>query len=124
MSDTNEIDNNVLKAWRMASADLGLSIQSPFTLTMPTGKQITYGLLIKDFGSDLGIIIYTTFDRDDVDDEPWKYGYYSSALNPEHYSKYDRKYFIEALTDWGYFGDIKSKPDWYKGHLNSQNKEF
>jgi hypothetical protein len=55
-------------------------------------------------------------------DEPEKYGYYSSALNPFHYRKYNRNKFIEALTDWGFYGDSDKKPNWYQGHLYAQDK--
>lgn len=115
MVEQKEINNEVIKAWRKATVDLGLKIQSPFNLKVNSGKIIEYGLLLEDFGSKLGTIIYTTFEKDDDEDEPWKYGLFSSALNPESYSKYDRQHFIDTLNDWGFYGDKIKTPDWYTG---------
>jgi hypothetical protein len=121
MTQQNNIDNDVLKAWREAAIDLGLKIHSPFTLKIDTGEELEYGLLIENFGGDRGILVLTEFEKMD-DDEPEQYGYYSSALSPYHYGKYNRENFIETLIDWGYYGDIENKPSWYSGHLYIQDK--
>jgi hypothetical protein len=120
MTKNNSIDNDVIKAWRKAAKDLELKIQSPFLLTLDDGQVYEYGLLIEDFGSDLGTLVLTTFETMD-DDEPEKYGFHSSALNPSYYSKYDRNEFIDTLNEWGYYGDTKSTPKWYSGHSYNQD---
>lgn len=121
MTKQNHKDNEVIKAWKEAAKDLGLKIQSPFLLKTDNGKEYEYGLLIEDFGSERGILVLTTYEKMD-DDEPWKYGYYSSALNSFHYDKYDRENFIETLNDWGFYGKPDKKPNWFKGHLYTKNK--
>lgn len=121
MTNQNHIDNEVIKAWKEAAKDLELKIQSPFFLKTDNGDELEYGLLIEDFGSDRGVLVLTTYESMD-DDEPWKYGYYSSALNSFHYDKYNRENFIETLTDWGFYGKSENKPYWYKGHLYNNDK--
>ena len=116
MTQQNNIDNDVLNAWRLAAKDLGLKIHSPFTLKIDTGEELEYGMLIENFGGDQGVLVLTQFEKID-DDEPEMYGYFSSALSPESYDKYDRGKFIETLTEWGYYGAVENKPDWYTGHL-------
>jgi hypothetical protein len=116
MTQQNNIDNDVLKAWREAAIDLGLKIHSPFILKIDTGEELEYGMLIENFAGDQGVLVLTEFEKMD-DDEPEMYGYCSSALAPEYYEKYDRESFIETLTEWGYYGAVEDKPNWYTGHL-------
>ncbi|MBK6986352.1 MAG: hypothetical protein IPH32_17180 [Bacteroidetes bacterium] len=47
MTQQNNIDNDVLKAWREAAIDLGLKIHSPFILKIDTGEELKYGMLMK-----------------------------------------------------------------------------
>lgn len=105
----------VVKAWQEAADDLNIEIQSPFTL-LTTNNDLTFQLLIKNFGSKLGTLTLSTDDMTDFN-TPKKYGFYCSALNPLAYDKYDREHFIETLTDWGYYGNAADKPDWYEGPI-------
>ncbi|MBC7556173.1 MAG: hypothetical protein H7195_04350 [Chryseobacterium sp.] len=109
----------MLEAWREASEDLCLEIETPFYLESGKSK-MKFDLLIKNFGSVKGTIIITTNDMSDFN-KVNEFGFYCSALNPLHYNKYERENFIETLNDWGYFGEIENKPSWYNGYLDNEN---
>ena len=111
LSDNEEL----IEAWKEASKELGIEIETPFFLQMD-GRVIKYDLLIKNFGSKNGTLILTTNETNEYEIAE-KLGFYYSALNPYHYSKYDKELFIDTLTDWGYFGIFENKPDWYTGHI-------
>jgi hypothetical protein len=116
----NYQDNEkLIKAWQMASKDLGIQIETPFLINSDTGE-IKYDLLIRNFGSELGTLIITT-ERMLGFEIAEKFGFYCSALNPFHYEHYERENFIETLTDWGYYGQKENKPEWYEGHIYSKD---
>jgi hypothetical protein len=54
----------------------------------------------------------------DVQDEQDKRGL-DQCLNPIHCEPYERKSFIEALQDWGWFGNASSAPGWYRGRMRN-----
>lgn len=112
MIDTTDRESDkVIHAWLEAASDLGLEIESPFFLQTKDKGVIKYGLLIKYFGSKSGTLIMSINDTVEFD-TPEEYGYHCSALNPYHYSKYQREEFIETLADWGFFGPLDKKPVW------------
>ena len=120
MTYIHQENKKIIGAWKEASTDLKIDIETPFFLQTERGL-IKYDLLIKCFGSENGTLIITT---DDISEfgTARKFGFYCSALNPCCYNKYDRENFIETLTDWGYFGMSENKPDWYIGHIYNGNK--
>ncbi len=107
---------NFLKAWQVAAEDLQIKIQSPFIFEFSTNKTLQFDLFVEDFGNQLGTIVFQ-MDQMTKFANAKSYGFYCSALNPENYSTYKRDYFIDTLNDWGYFGDVLKKPNWYNGHL-------
>jgi hypothetical protein len=118
---TENIFNELISAWRKAEKDLLIEIEAPFVLTDENGREIYYGLLVKGFGGKLGTLILSTDDTTNLK-EAVKQGYFCSALNPDTYSVYNRKDFIDALNDWGYFGNESEKPEWYSGIPWSRQK--
>ncbi len=108
-------ENEMVQSWHEAAKDLNVDIQSPFTF-LTNERELTFQLLIKNFGSRNGTLVYST-DRMDSIDVPQKYGYYCSVLNPLSYNNYDRELFIETLNDWGFYGNKEDKPEWYVGHI-------
>ncbi len=107
---------DVIEAWKNASIDLNIKIQTPFIITTSDKIEISYGLMVENFGKPKGTIIFSIYDMKNIN-IPEKYDYYCSALNPEVYSTYDRDVFIEVLNDWGYYGEKSETPEWYTGFL-------
>jgi len=103
------------EAWRTASADLQLEFVSPFTFMDEQGEPHTCSGLVVDVGGPKGTLIVSQHDEDpDADVAGAQLGFYTSALNPRYYEKYDRKRFMNTLLDWGWYGPIEKRPPWFK----------
>ncbi len=111
---------SIIAAWKKAALELNLELEIPFYYGSNIEKP-KLGLIVKQFGSKLGTLILDIDDFDGIEElEPVRIlGYYCSALNSEAYENFEREIFIETLTDWGYYGQIDDKPDWYEGHIYS-----
>ena len=110
--------NKLIEAWKVASVELGIKIKTDFFIQLENEK-INFDLLIENFGSKNGTVIFTVENMNDLE-KAKKYGFYCSALSLT-YRNYNREIFIETLNDWGYFGLIDEKPDWYDGHIYNKN---
>lgn len=105
----------LIEVWKIAAADLKIEIISPFVLKTKNDTELSFLILVKDFGRKLGTVIFSTEDMSDIKSLE-NYGYYYSALNPLIYSQYNRDLFIDTLKDWGYFGEEFNQPSWYSGN--------
>ncbi len=115
-----QVKNTVFKliqAFKEAEIDLNIKIQSPFILKIDSEKTVQIDLLVENFGSKMGTIVFSIDEKNILRkmNEIKKLGYYCSALNIKNYSKYNRPVFIDCLNDWGYFGDLSNIPNWYSG---------
>ena len=108
------ITSNLINAWRHAMTDLQIIIQTPYILTTESNKNLKFELLVENFGSKHGTLIFAIGENINVEIIK-KHGYYCSFLG-ETYSIYNRQLFIDTLNDWGYFGDKSLTPNWYAGH--------
>jgi hypothetical protein len=104
----------MLEAWKTATKDLNIKIQSPFYLTTKNLRKLKFDFLVKEFGSQKGIVIMRMskmHGRKAIRESGFAY----SALSYRSYATYDRQLFIDTLNDWGYFGDTSKTPEWYTG---------
>jgi hypothetical protein len=109
MTDT---ENKVVAAWREAAADLGFKFTSPFVVPLPDGSQQEHIGLVHHFGRRVGTLISVLNQPSQHFRRPVDEDYFWSILG-QGYSCYDRDNIIETLGDWGYFGPVASRPDWY-----------
>ncbi len=117
----SHVANPMAQAWLDAGRDLGIRVVHPFRFTSRDGKTAeTQGVFLPDFGSAAGTLLLCRFDSDIVADTAEDTEFYRSALNPIHYEPYNRLHFIEALEDWGWFGDPSLAPDWFAGRMPPQ----
>jgi hypothetical protein len=107
-----ETEAKVVAAWREAAAELGLEFTSPFVLALPDGSQQEHIGLVHHFGRRVGTLISVMDEPSQHFRHPAGEDYFWSILGPL-YRHYIRDDFIETLNDWGYFGPVKSCPDWY-----------
>ena len=106
----------MITAWEEAAQDLGLEI-----ITCFKANNREYLVYIKHFGSKEGTVIMDLNDPNELNQGEVP-GFFGSKLNPEVYNKYDRDVFIDTLEDWGWFGPIEERPDWYTGKYYEENK--
>jgi hypothetical protein len=106
-----DLDIEISHAWTEASADLGIRVVAPFTLTVEGEDTFLYEAHILDFGAPKGTVV-----RSQTNDsgKNRSSGYFYSTLYPS-YRKYSRQLFIDTLNDWGWFGPKDREPPWYTG---------
>ncbi len=116
-SDINQLG----RIWQEAALDLGLEVESPFTLgSGPTA--VTCVAWVKHFGSSAGAAVgLIHVQQAEVSRLAKSLGMYVSFLNPEVYGSFDRQLFIETLLDWGWFGPSDEAPSWYKALIPPGN---
>jgi hypothetical protein len=104
-------------AWLNAAQDLGIRVQHPFTFHTRRGSATTQGVYLPDFGSEFGTLLTCRFDSDSIYDAAEESAYFRSSLSPHSYEPYNRETFIQALNDWGWFGEESRVPPWFGGSI-------
>ena len=108
------VETALAQAWRTAATDLQFEFVSPYTFVDNEGNPHTCAGLLVHFGGPKGTLIISQYDDDAALDVVGPaLGFYTSALNPRAYEKYDRERFIDTLTDWGWYGDPEKRPAWF-----------
>lgn len=108
--------NQFAHAWIEAAKDLKIQVVHPFKFKTPCGEEFeTQGVYLPDFGSIRGTLLTCRFDSDEIMDAADESGYYRSSLSPYHYEPYSRAAYVEALNDWGWFGNENELPVWFAG---------
>ncbi len=104
-------EHKVVEAWLAASRDLGITVIAPFTLSV-NGRDQEYLAHIPDFGGGKGIVVASL----PYDSASYAFAksmnYRCSFVNVEMYRIYDRAFFIETLTEWGFTGSYEARPAW------------
>jgi hypothetical protein len=111
-----EAETALSKAWRQASEDLAFEFISPFSFEDKAGKTRTCAGLVRHFGGPMGALIIGEDSEPDTEDAGAKAGYYTSALSPLHYNRYNPSLFMNTLRDWGWHGPTEKKPSWFYPH--------
>ncbi len=95
---------------------LRIDVVAPFSFEVD-GRRREYLAWVANVGRKRGIVLCGTWppefviDRDLAADAA-REGYQSSFINVRAYSAFNRDKFIEALTDWGFFGPAEERPEW------------
>lgn len=122
-SAKNWKETRMARAWKEAAKDLGIEFEAPFVVKDRRGCKHVCSGIIPNFGSKLGVLVISG-KQDANPEEIWDAAssvdkYRLSAMSP-HYETYDRRLFIDALRNWGWYGAKGKRPKWY---LNSQECE-
>ena len=107
----NANGKNVLDAWLTAAGDLGFDVIVPFALNAD-GRDYENLVLVPHFGGGILVAGLST-DRGlrlDAKDA----GYQCSFVNAERYGRYDRDFFVDTLSEWGFTGPEHKRPTWLK----------
>jgi hypothetical protein len=100
--------------WAQAAADLGLDIDVPYSVRLPSGASVDARVHLRNFGGDNGMLVVSDYSIVSMLlDELASQGYGFSVLDdPLQSEVYDREVFIEMLTDWGWSGTSAERPSW------------
>lgn len=106
-------------AWLHAGDELGIRVTAPKEILDGSNNRIFAAYLL-DFGSLNGCYLYPVeslaHSREWIDIHTWAITHqqYVSFIKADEYRTYERERFIEALTDWGYFGPDSLRPIWLR----------
>ena len=103
----------MMRAWDVASHELQIRVATPFRIS----DQLNAPVYLADFGGPNGMIIDAGIGPAldgiaDIRKFAAERNLYYSILNPMSYMSFERTLFLEALHDWGYFGNEK----WGRAH--------
>ena len=100
--------------WRFAARDLGLDVEVPFQLNLPSGEHLSAAVLLRKFGSAKGMALVRKYESvSSLRAELAECGYgFSVMSDPRPGSGYDRATIIEVVRDWGWTGPHGEYPDW------------
>ena len=103
--------------WSDAARTLGLDILTSGVLTLDSGKEIYYDVLLKQFGYENGMIIVNDFNRIEREtDAILDAGYGFSTLDePTSDEDYTLEGIIDLLSDWTWNGPPDKRPEWLLG---------
>jgi hypothetical protein len=107
--------DKLLLFWQMAASDLNIQFITHFNLLLKSGHRLDAIFLLPQFGGDNGMLIFGSYDdvalyRDEILEAGYGFSILDEPLENEDYCKED---YIEILTDWGWSGTRKSKPNWF-----------
>lgn len=108
MRDT---ESRIPAEWEEVGNDLGLEIWAPYELTLPSGYLVRAPVLVRHFGGPKGMLVVSDDSILDWGDAIIQMGYGFSVLG-EPSQKYDRKVYIEMLSEWGWWGPDSEEPVW------------
>jgi len=101
----HDIDSELVAAWQLAASALGVRLVSPYLLRIENGDAIWVEGFLPDFGGKRGMIF-----RGISRDAP-RTDLYVSLIS-DAYRGFDRARFIEAMSDWGWYGSADERPAW------------
>jgi hypothetical protein len=119
----SRVDESLVASWRIAARELGIRVEAPATVDVGREKPIRCVALVRDFGSPHGIAILSLaadYDLSCVSPARKQAEYPGVSLLSDSYAEFDRDHFIDALNDWGWYGD-ELPPDWYSGLCVKRN---
>ena len=99
--------------WLAIAQDLGISVEAPFTVVLPSGASITVDARLHDFGGPSGMLVVSEYSRirEHVGALVSQGFGYSTLSSPEPGESYDREGTIEMLQDWGWASE-SAPPPW------------
>jgi hypothetical protein len=107
-------EERVIEAWRTAARELSIEVVAPFTIQVD-GRRHECLAWIQYFGRARGMVIVGAdqySNHPNVAKDAMHEGFYFSALGLQAYGRFDRDWFVETLSDWGFFGPEEHRPEW------------
>lgn len=104
----------LLAEWTRVADDLGIDVDGPYDVSLPSGAHLQVPVLVRRFGGPEGMLVLCDYAlvKNRID-EIVQAGYGFSIFDePTIEHGYSREVFIEVLTDWGWYGPVSEKPAW------------
>ncbi|MEH0018421.1 MAG: hypothetical protein V6Z89_02155 [Desulfobacter sp.] len=117
---TTEI-SEIAKKLITASKELKFRMETPFTIQYGN-KKLQCLAFLPDFGGKNGMVLDLIFPptfevNSELESACQMMDIFLSSINAIEYQNYNKKIFMEALIDWGYYGTQDEKPKWINQEL-------
>jgi hypothetical protein len=98
--------------WLDIAQELGLTVEAPFTVILPSGASVTVDARLHDFGGPSGMLLVAEYSRIREHTESLvNQGFgYSTLDSPTPGESYDREITLEMLQDWGWASESPPPP--------------
>jgi hypothetical protein len=107
---TDDGDDRMAKAWRVAGDRLGIRVVAPHRI-----GSTSFPAFLPDFGGESGMVITRLTRSEQIGPAAAaEAGLYLSRL-ADAYSEFEPEMFKATLNDWGWYGPDESRPAWYSG---------
>lgn len=107
-------ESPLLSEWLHVATDLGIEVDGPVTVSLPSGASIHALVLVRHFGGAEGMLVLRDYELvKNLIDEIVQAGYGFSIMGePAVGEEYSREVYIEVLADWGWYGPDSEQPVW------------
>lgn len=104
------------RGWLQAASILGLDVDAPSSVTLPSGDSVTADVLVRDFGAPAGMLIVRRYDEIRLrTSEVLSAGFGFSVMDdPRPTEAFDIETYVEVLRDWGWSGAPGGEPAWLR----------
>lgn len=100
--------------WRRAATDLGLVVEAPYELVLPSGGKVHADVLLRAFGAAEGMLLVSeSASVWPFRDEIVRLGYGFSVIESSEIYRLDEVRAV--LEDWGWSGRESDRPVWLRG---------
>lgn len=118
-------DELFLLEWQLIAGEFNLKIEAPYYLCIG-GANIEVNLMLYNFGGFPGMVIVNDYSK--IEKYRKKMGRigFSVLDSPKAIAPLtdeDKKDIINMLSDWGWTGSEKEKPDWIIENINEETNE-
>ena len=112
-----ETTSPLVRQWLHAAELLGLDVEAPCPVTLPSGATVVADVLVRQFGASRGMLVMRSYDGlRGRGPELQGAGFGHSVMDdPGPTEVFAVENYIEVLRDWGWSGARDDEPSWMGG---------
>ena len=101
-------------SWSAAASQLGVELRGPMAFTLPDGRELKARMLVPQFGTDKGTLVFSDSEVLAHSQALIELGYAYSVFDAAEGNVISEDDLIEILSDWCWCGDDRTKPEWLR----------
>jgi len=104
----------LVRGWLEAARLLGLEVEAPCPVTLPSGATVVAEVLVRHFGASRGMLVVRRYDdvrRRNSELQASGFGF-SVMSDPGPTEAFEIQDYVDVLRDWGWSGPPSDVPAW------------
>lgn len=104
----------LVRDWLKAASVLGLKVEAPCMVALPSGATVVADVLVHQFGASKGTLILRRYDdiRQQISElQAVGFGF-SVMSDPRQNEAFEVQQYVDVLRDWGWSGAPDEEPLW------------